>query len=454
MKRAREITYQEKHRPQFHFTSWRGWLNDPNGLVYDRGEYHLFYQHNPHGCTWGDIHWGHAVSQDLVHWQELPDALHPDDMGLMFSGSALVDWRNSSGLARGEGHTLVCFYTAAGEFADPPLPYTQCMAFSHDRGRTWHKYAGNPVLEHVAGHNRDPKVLWHELLGQWVMVLYLRQAGAEQHYGLYTSPDLKNWSPLDDVYLPGNGECPDLFPLSMDGDVKWVFWGADGHYFVGTFDGNAFEPQTPPLQAYCGGRERGSAYAAQTWSDIPVEDGRRVQMAWLQGDIPGMPFDQQMSFPVELTLRATPQGPRLHFTPVQEIERLYQETQTLTDVALSQEPLQLPTGGHDLLDMRADVVVSTATALEFDLRGVPLVYDARRQELSCCGKTAPLKTDKLQLRVLVDRTSIEIFAAGGLVYMPLGVIADEDHRTCYVSARGGKARGAKIEIARLNSIWT
>jgi len=444
-----ENLYKEKYRPQFHFSSRRGWNNDPNGLVYYKGEYHLFYQHNPYGRDWGNMHWGHAVSRDLVHWQELPIALYPDDLGTIFSGSAVVDWHNTTGFQTGEDKVLVCIYTSAGE------PFTQSIAYSNDRGRTWTKYEGNPVLEHIVGDNRDPKVIWHNPTKKWVMALYLD----ENDYALFASPDLKTWTRLCDVQLPSAAECPDFFELPVDGDVanaRWVFWGANGHYLIGTFDGNSFTPETPPLRAYCGGHEkRGSAYAAQTWSDIPAENGRRIQIAWLQGHIPGMPFNQQMSFPVRLTLGATDDSLRLFFAPVKEIEKLHREKQSLSNIEISDEPNQLPTGGCDLLDIQADIDLNEATELEFNLRGIPVVYDAKRQELSCCDRAAPLKlTDKrLRLRILLDRASIEIFAADGLVYMPLAVIPKDDDRSCFLLSRGGKGRAINLDIFKLRSIW-
>jgi len=444
----------EDHRPQFHFSSRRGWNNDPNGLVYYKGEYHLFYQHNPYGWKWGNMHWGHAISKDLVHWQELPDALYPDSLGTMFSGSAAVDWKNTVGSKVGNVDTLICFYTAAGSHVEPQVPYTQCIAYSNDRGRTWEKHAGNPVLAHVVGHNRDPKVIWHEPTAQWIMALYLEKSEERQHYALYASSDLKAWAHLQDIYLPGSGECPDLFPLPVDGETKWVFWGADGHYLVGAFDGQAFVPETSPLRAYCGGAEkRGSAYAAQTYSDIPAQDGRYIQIAWLRGDIPGMPFNQQMSFPVEMTLRSTAEGPRLCYSPVKEIETLYQEKQTLRDVNLVDDPVRLPTGEHDLLDICAEIDVRDATELEFNIRGVPIIYDVKRRELSCSDRTASLKTleGKLQIRILLDRASVEIFAAGGLVYMPLGVIPEESSCSCFLSGKGGRV--VSLDVFKLHSIW-
>ena len=352
--RGAEDLYQERHRPQFHFSSRRGWNNDPHGLVYYKGEYHLSCQHNPHGCKWGNLHWGHAVSDDLVHWWELPEALYPDRLGTMSTGSAVVDRGNTAGLKSGDEDTLVAVYTAG--HVGPQVPVTQCLAFSNDRGRTWHKYTGNPVLPHVAGHNRDPKVIWYQPSAQWIIPMYMEKvAESQQRYSLYASPNLKAWNHLHDIVLPGNAKCPDFFPLPVDGDLgntKRVLGRADGHYLVGTFDGSRSTAETSPLRAYCGGYEkRGSAYAAQTWSDNPAEDGRRIQIAWLQENLPGMPFNQQISLPVELSLGATEDGIRLLLSHVEEIDKLHEEKHTLRDVDLSADPIQLPAGGCDMLDI-------------------------------------------------------------------------------------------------------
>jgi len=171
-----EEEYNEPLRPQFHFSSRRGWNNDPNGLLYYDGEYHLFYQHNPYGRRWGNMHWGHAISTDLVHWQELGDALYPDRLGTCFSGSGVVDWGDTAGLEAGAAKTLVCIFTSAGDTSveSQGQPFTQSIAYSNDRGRTWRMYPGNPVLGHVAARNRDPKVIWHAPTSRWVMALYLK----------------------------------------------------------------------------------------------------------------------------------------------------------------------------------------------------------------------------------------------------------------------------------------
>ena len=251
-----EATYTERYRPQYHFTPAVNWMNDPNGMVYYNGEYHLFYQYNPFGDTWGHMSWGHAVSRDLVHWEHLPVALAEEDGVMIFSGSAVVDWNNTSGFGEEGRPPLVAVYTGhhtSGERQD------QRIAYSTDSGRTWTKYEGNPVLDRAMKDFRDPKVFWYEPDEKWVMVL----ARPHEHkVQLYSSPDLKSWTHLSDFGPAGavNGiwECPDLFELPVDGDpgnTKWVLvvnlnpggpaGGSAGQYFVGHFDGERFTADTP-----------------------------------------------------------------------------------------------------------------------------------------------------------------------------------------------------------------
>jgi len=458
-----ENLYREKHRPQFHFTSRRGWINDPNGLVYYKATYHLFYQHNPYGRKWGNMHWGYATSNNLVQWEEFSDVLYPDELGTMFSGTAFVDWNNTLGLKKGSNDTLICFYTAAGEYTEPKVPFTQCMAFSNDRGQTWQKYEDNPILPHIASSTRDPSVIWDPDSRQWIMALYIayekESEQAPQHFALFASTDLKDWNRLQEFYFQGLGECPDFFPMPLNGDpknIRWVLWTADGYYLIGKFDGTKFTPEIPLLKStYSAIKEIWCGYAAQTWSDIPPEDGRRIQIAWLVGDLPGMSFNQQMTFPVEITLKTTPDGPRLHSWPVKEIALLYQEEKHLNNILISDRITILPTDGHDLLDIQAMIDVGDADEIEFNFRGIPLIYDVNKQEVSCLEKTTQLKTKdgSIQIRVLLDLASIEIFAEDGLVYLPFGVIPEDHNTTCFLQAKGGTGLAKNINIFKLVSSW-
>jgi len=445
LKSAQDL-YCEALRPQFHFTSQRGWLNDPNGLVFYKGEYHLFYQHNPYGWDWGNMTWGHAVSADLVHWKELPNALYPDQHGTMFSGSAVVDWNNTTGFQSGSEKPLVAMFTAAGK------PFTQGLAFSNDRGRTWTKYENNPVLPHIAAENRDPKMVWYAPEKKWVVALYLDRSD----YALFASPDLKEWKKLCDVNLPGDGECPDFFPIAMDGDAhntRWVFYGAAGFYLIGAFDGATFIPETKP-QAL----QNGNAwYASQTYSDIPAADGRRILIPWgRNGDLHrGMPFNQMMGLPVELTLHNTEAGLRLLVNPVKELESLRRRVHAIKPQPLQSEANPLAGLKGELLEVKAEIVLGEATEISFRLRGVPITYDVRKQELLCQGKRAALNpvAGRIQLRMFVDRTAVDIFGNNGRLYMPMGIIVAPENRSLEISAKGGGARIVALTVYELESAW-
>jgi fructan beta-fructosidase len=437
--------YHETYRPQFHFTSQTNWLNDPNGLVFYRGEYHLFFQHNPSGIEWGNMTWGHAVSPDLVHWTQLPDALKPDASGTMYSGSAVVDWNNTSGFGTAGNPPLVAMYTAAGK------PFTQRIAYSTDRGRAWTKFDGNPVVPNIHGENRDPKVIWFAPTSTWVMALYLDHGS---DYALFTSPDLKKWTKIQDLTLQGCSECPDFFPLDLDGNTsnrKWVFTGATGAYQVGSFDGKTFTPETKSLAVEHGE----NCYAMQTWSDVPAADGRRIQIGWMRGGrYPRMPFNQQMSFPCELTLHSTPDGPRMFKYPVKEIESLYDAHHNWQQVEISPgHPLTYNVAGT-LFDISAEIDPGTATKVTFNIRGTPVTYKAADGTLTCLG-TAKLKPvdGRIKLRILVDRASIETFGNGGAVAISDCFLPPPGDRSITLTAAGGTAKVVSLRVHELKSAW-
>ena len=448
--------YDETYRPQFHFSARQNWLNDPNGLVYFEGEYHLFYQHNPEGIDWGNMTWGHAVSRDLVHWEQIEDALLPDALGTMFSGSAVVDWHNTSGLKPTESTVppLVALYTAAGDTSPESKgqPFTQCLAFSMDAGRTWTKYAANPVLKHIADGNRDPKVIWHAPTRRWIMALFLDGSA----FAFFSSPNLKEWTLLQKMEVPGCDECPDFFPLRVAGKPgveKWVWTAANGRYFVGTFDGHIFAPETDLLQVDFGG----NFYAVQSYSDIPESDGRRIQIAWMRGGTyPQMPFNQQMSFPCTLTLHETPDGLRLFREPVAEISSLYGASYTWHNltVAPGENPL------HDLKgevwDIQAEFEPGHAAQIDLTVRGATIVYDVQKQTLTCLGHTAPLELEdgKLTLRILADRTSLEVFGNAGRVSLTSCFLPPPANHELCLHCVGGPAQNLRLTVTALHSAWT
>ena len=344
-----DTMYHEKDRPQFHFTSRRGWLNDPNGLVWHRGQYHLFYQHNPYGWEWGNMHWGHAVSPDLLHWTELPQAISPQKFGdWAFSGSAVVDHDDRSGFGRsgrvGLGDIklkdpIVAAFTSTGR--------GECIAFYDPNAmrQDFQEFDKNPVVKH---QGRDPRLLWHKASSRWIMAVYDEFEG-KQWIAFHSSPDLKNWT--FDSRIEGFFECPDLFELAVagqPGQSRWVLYGGDGAYLLGQFDGKRFTPDSTR-------KERvwyGNFYAAQTFSDTP--DGRRIQIGWGNGiAFPAMPFNQQMTIPCELTLRSTDEGVRMFAQPVAELATLRLKTHAWQNLATS--PSEIPLAGisGDLFEIRA-----------------------------------------------------------------------------------------------------
>ncbi|HUT26302.1 MAG TPA: glycoside hydrolase family 32 protein [Sumerlaeia bacterium] len=443
--------YDEPYRPQFHFTAQKNWLNDPNGLVYYKGEYHLFFQHNPESAKWGNMTWGHAVSPDMLHWKQLPHAIEPDELGTIFSGSAAVDWNNTAGFQTGDEKVIVNCYTSAGSHAPEPKPFTQSIAYSNDRGRTYAKCEGNPVLGHIVGSNRDPRILWHKASGQWIMALYLDK----NDYGLFGSPNLKEWTHLSSLELPRASECPDFFELPLDGDpenARWVFWGGNGRYLIGTFDGREFETESETQRSEWGK----NCYAAQTWSDVPESDGRTLQIGWMAGgSYPDMPFNQQMSFPCRLSLRSHPEGIRLCREPVREIESIHGERHALPCGALEPGTNPLSDVSGELFDIRAKIAPGGAAEVGFVIRGVEVRYDAGCEFLFCQGKAAPLDLvgDAIDLQILVDRTSIEIFGNQGEAVLSFCFLPEADNTRLDLFARGGAAEVRSLDVWELKSVW-
>ena len=360
--------YNEANRPQLHFTTKRGWINDPNGLLYYEGEWHLFYQHNPYEREWENMHWGHAVSRDLIHWKELPTALYPDEYGNMFSGTTVIDYENTSGFGTKNNPAMVAIYTA-----DNPEREVQCLAFSLDKGRTWTKYVDNPVIDSKekwgSRDTRDPKVFWYKPINKWVMVLNERDG-----HSIYNSTNLKDWT--FESHIIGFWECPELFELPVDGNENnrlWVMYGASGTYMLGHFNGREFTPVTG--KRACG---FGAIYAAQTYNNIPLSDGRRIQIGWDRIEHPGMPFKGQMSFPTELTLRTTPDGIRLFSSPVKEVDELQSDV-LIFEKNISQEranELLNKYKDEKTLRIKATIRFTHSTPVGFNLYGQNIIdYD-------------------------------------------------------------------------------
>ena len=330
--------YDEKFRPQFHFSPPEKWMNDPNGLVYDDGVYHLFYQYYPEDIVWGPMHWGHAVSKDLLHWEHKPIALFPDKLGYIFSGSAVVDKENTSGLGTGENPPMVAIFTYHDPEKEPMGGndhQTQGIAYSLDKGETWEKYAGNPVLDnHEFRDFRDPKVYWDEEASRWMLLLV-----AGDHLRIYSSPNLIDWTWLssfgkDRGAHGGVWECPDMFPLKVKGtdQEKWVLLisinpggpngGSATQYFVGDFDGTTFTSGQETIKWVDWGADN---YAGVTYNHTP--GGERIFLGWMSNwnygqATPTRVWRSAMTLPRELTLDQTDGEYELRNYPIESFNSL------------------------------------------------------------------------------------------------------------------------------------
>ena len=330
------------------------------------------------------------------------------------------------------------------------------MAFSTDGARTFEQFAGNPILRTPATHDRDPKVFFHNPTRTWIMVLSLSRDNTDREhatYGLLRSKDLKSWELFQELG-PGSWywECPDMFELPVDGDskrTKWVFMKGSGDYIVGTFDGRHFAPETEPIRTHWGG----NFYGGQTFSDAP--DGRRVHIAWMStgkdaaNSWPGMPFNQQMSFPRELTLRTTPEGTRLFREPIAEIAQLYTRTHELKTGALKPGENALADIHHGLLDLDLEIELKSAKQLRLNLRGEEIVYDVEAKKLKAFGRAPALAPidGRLVLRVLLDRTSVELFGNRGDVTLSGVFFSDPANREARADRGGRRRAGAPPRCA-------
>ena len=436
-----ETLYREPLRAQLHFSSRRGWNNDPNGMVFSQGEYHIYYQHNPYGCEWANIHWGHAVSSDMVHWQELPIGIYPHSPNdAVFSGSAVVDKANTSGWKTGANDLIVAAFTSTGR--------GECIVYSNDKGRTFTDFDGNPVVKRAS---RDPRLLWHAPSKQWVMAEYDEEA-AKGFIAFHTSPDLKKWTYQSRI--EGFFDCPDIFELPVDGvatNKKWVLTSGNSDYSIGSFDGKTFTPETRILK----GHQGVGFYAAQTFSHDPK--GRTIQIGWLQVETSSMPFNNAMSLPNQLTLRSTPDGPRLAWTPVDELKSLRTKSHTVGALTLAPgAPNPLAAVSAELLELRATFTPPAKGEVKFTLRGVTIIYNTEQQVLSVSGHSVavPLRDGKIDLTVFTDRIVFEVYAAGGQCYAPVSCKPDPAALGAGIAVTGGNVTFQKLEVHELKSCWT
>lgn len=433
--------YQEALRPQFHFTArqWtmdrlnpgqqqEGWVNDLNGLIYYDGEYHLFAQ------RWAKC-WIHAVSRDLVHWTELEPAFWEEQAGGGDqSGTCVVDYQNTSGLSPDKANPpMVAFYPRWDN-------RSQCIAYSLDHGRTWKHYPKNPVLIHP---ERDPKVFWYAPGNHWVMMLY-----GDGQYHILTSSNLLSWKdeqhPIKDSF-----ECPDFFELPVDGDrsqMKWVLIQGNGNYSIGTFNGTEFKEETGRNPCDVGP----NFYATQSWHNTDTGDGRRIQAAWMrEPSFPNMPFNQQISFPCELSLHSTPNGLRIFRKPIAEIASLHRAPDVWKSRTIKAgETLPLEPSGQ-LYHLKAVVSISEGAKLTFNLCDVSVELTAK----TVASGTPPVAVaDQIKtVEILLDRASVETFVNQGEISNTRFVLPGENGLS--VKAEGGPVTIKSLTVYPLNSAW-
>ncbi|MEI6949083.1 glycoside hydrolase family 32 protein [Paraflavisolibacter sp. H34] len=443
---------KEPHRPEIHFTPPSKWMNDPNGMVYHNGTYHLFYQHYPDSTVWGPMHWGHATSKDLVRWEHQPIALYPDSLGYIFSGSAVADPHNTTGFGKNGKTPLVAIFThhnLKGEQQGRTDYQNQSLAYSLDDGKTWTKYAGNPVLKNPGIVDfRDPKVMWYERGKKWIMTL-----ATKDRITFYSSPNLKEWTKESEFgqNLGAHGgvwECPDLFPLEHKGKNVWVLLvslnpggpngGSATQYFLGDFDGTTFTPQSTDTKWLDYGPDD---YAGITWSQT---GNRKIFLGWMSNwsyaqVVPSASWRGGATLPRELQLRGEGKNLYVSSVPVKELERLTTTPFTLQQLSLANGfDLSAKVGkaeGPFRLDLNLQKAAGFSVVLSNDLgEEVVIGYDPQHHhyfiDRSRSGKvdfhqefaarhTAPRQAtgSALDLTLVVDASSVELFADGGLSVM-------------------------------------
>lgn len=466
--------YSEPFRPQYHFSPRANWMNDPNGMVYYNGEYHLFYQYHPFGNTWGPMHWGHATSVNLVQWKHLPIALEPDSLGYIFSGSAVVDWHNSSGLGKNNQPALVALFTyhsMEGEKAGGIDFQRQGLAYSIDSGKTWRKYEGNPVLSNPGIKDfRDPKVFWHEASGHWVMVL-----AAKDKVMLYTSPNLKEWTFRSNFHPEGAAyagvwECPDLFSIQTpEGEEKWVLLvsvnpgapqgGSGTQYFIGHFDGQHFKAESFTPKWLDLGTDN---YAGVTWSGIPSSDGRRLFIGWMSNwayaqQVPTTSWRSAMTLPRELQLHKSPAGYTLYSKPVKELYTLRQAHQQVKG-----HQIELPADALEIsLEANAadfELLFSNEKKEEVRLykKGGMLFFDRSKAGIVSFSDLFPTLQHTLlpqwvtvkNLRIFIDRSSMEIFINDGEMVLTALIFPNAPLQTLHT-----KGMKELVSMYTYSSIW-
>jgi len=486
---AQKISYTEKYRPRFHFTPAINWTNDPNGLVYYKGQYHLFYQYNPFGNQWGHMSWGHAVSTDLVHWKHLPVAIPEENGTMIFSGSAVIDEQNSSGLAANKGDIpMVAVYTGhyiADTNNKENYIQSQNIAYSVDGGKDWKKYSNNPVLDLHKKDFRDPCVFWYAPEKKWVMATVLPKEHIVQFYG---SPNLINWTHLSDFGPAGDikdiWECPSLVQVPVSGSngkKKWVLFNSQQttmQYFVGEFDGTKFTNENPAENIYR--PDYGpDYYAGITYNHLPPAQPP-VLLGWANNwtyanDIPTNPWKSMMALPRQLSLKKINNEWILFQQPVQAIYQLRESPWKTDSVHIEKEKLLPAKSQQCELDVEwtpaANSVSGICLAVEknkkliigYDEKEKKLFMDRKMsgdqsfnkkfQELSRYDASLPLPGKKLRLHIFFDHSIVEVFANEGLVLMTMQIFPEESENGIALYTEGGANLFDHVKIWNLKSAW-
>jgi fructan beta-fructosidase len=485
---ATDISYIEKYRPQFHFSPPEKWMNDPNGLVYYDGQYHLFYQYYPEDIVWGPMHWGHAVSKDLVHWQHKPIALYPDELGYIFSGSAVVDLQNSSGFGTLENPPMVAIFTyhlMEGEAAGRIDYQTQGIAYSLDKGETWEKYEGNPVIGNPGIKDfRDPKVFWHEDSSQWMLILV-----AGDHAKFYSSPNLKDWK-LRSEFGKNSGahggvwECPDLFKLKVEGTnvEKEVLLisvnpgapngGSGTQYFVGEFDGTQFTSSQTENKWIDLGKDN---YAGVTFNNRP--NNERIFIGWMSNwdyarETPTEVWRSAMTLPRKLTLHGEGDSYYLKNYPVASIRSITSEVEqhekislatpfVLQNENLNQSEIQFNTNLAKPLKVVFENASTDLLSITFDPTTKQLLFDRTQSgEVGFAEKfagnvqkqTYHPKDQWAEVRIILDASSVEIFIDKGRYVFTNQIFPKQTYS--HVGITGSQdAELRQFHLNQLTSIW-
>lgn len=465
-------------RPHYHFTAPQNFINDPNGLVYYKGEYHLFYQYNPFGNVHEHLSWGHAISRDYLHWEHLPVALREEGGIEIFSGSAVVDWNNTSGFGTRDQRPLIAIYTGHSR-----AEQTQNLAYSNDRGRTWNKCADNPVIAIGSRQFRDPKVFWHEPTQRWIMVTALAD---QQKVRFDGSPDLIHWTHLSNFGPAGSvdneWECPDMFSMNVDGQPDFQKWilkvdvnhSVLGQYFIGHFDGLRFINYASSEQVLRVDYGK-DFYASQSWNDTP--DGRRIWIGWMNNwdyakVIPTSPWRGLLSIPRELHLRRYPEGLRLTQKPIKELKELRQSLYHAIDTDIDKVNSRIRELKMDnSLELQVEFTLGRASECGIkictdDAEETIIGYNAQAQEIFMdrrySGDTsfsdkfaavhrAPLAPEqgKISLHIFVDSCSVEVFANHGRVVISDLIFPSAQNMVLQFYNREGEAHLNQIDIWKL-----